>query len=73
LARKYARKTGVDGRIILKWTLQKTEAFDNSSGFGWGPVADSCEHGSETSTSIKGGEFHCRLALLGVSIAPWVN
>jgi hypothetical protein len=29
----------------------------NSSGSGYGPVADSCEHGSEHSGSIKCGEF----------------
>jgi hypothetical protein len=27
------------------------------SGSGMGPVAGSCEHGNETLTSIKGGEF----------------
>jgi hypothetical protein len=29
----------------------------DSSGSGWGPVADCCEHGNEPSNSIKGGDF----------------
>jgi hypothetical protein len=29
----------------------------DSSGSGQGPVADSCEHGNETSDSVKDGEF----------------
>jgi hypothetical protein len=29
----------------------------DSSGSGYGPEADSCEHGNELSGSIKGGEF----------------
>jgi hypothetical protein len=29
----------------------------DSSGSGQGPVAGCCEHGNETSGSIKGGEF----------------
>jgi hypothetical protein len=29
----------------------------DSSGPEWGPVVGSCEHGSEPSGSIKGGEF----------------
>jgi hypothetical protein len=29
----------------------------DSSGSGEGPLADCCEHGNETSGSIKGGEF----------------
>jgi hypothetical protein len=28
-----------------------------SSGSGQGPMAGTCEHGNETSGSIKGGEF----------------
>jgi hypothetical protein len=30
----------------------------NSSGLGHKPVEGSCEHGNETWSSIKGGEFH---------------
>jgi hypothetical protein len=29
----------------------------DSSGSGYGPVAACCEHGNDTSGSIKGGEF----------------
>jgi hypothetical protein len=29
----------------------------DSSGSGYGPHAGSCEHGNESSGSIKGGEF----------------
>jgi len=29
----------------------------DSSGPGYGPVADPCDYGNETSGSIKGGEF----------------
>jgi hypothetical protein len=28
----------------------------DASGLGYGPVAGSCQHGNETSRSIKGGE-----------------
>jgi hypothetical protein len=40
-----------------------------SSSSGWDPVAGSCKHSTEPSTSIKGGEFlEC---LLMVDAAPW--
>jgi hypothetical protein len=29
----------------------------DSSGLGYGPVANSCEHDNVTSVSVKGGEF----------------
>jgi hypothetical protein len=29
----------------------------DSSGSGWGPVVDSCEHGNKPLGSVKGGEF----------------
>jgi hypothetical protein len=29
----------------------------DSNGSGWGPVAATCEHGTESSASIRGGEF----------------
>jgi len=44
------------------------------SGSGYGPVADFCEHGSEPSGSIKGGEFHGYLSdyqLVKKDSAPW--
>jgi len=30
----------------------------NCLDLGWGPVAGCCEHGKESSGSIKGGKFH---------------
>jgi hypothetical protein len=50
---------GIDGRIILKWMLKnwvcgcELDPCDS----GWGLVASSCDHGSEPSGSVKGGEF----------------
>jgi len=37
------------------------ESVWNGSGSGYGPVAGSCEHGNETSVSIKGWEFLVQL------------
>jgi hypothetical protein len=52
---------GIDGRIILRCT----GVFKNmvrgcvleSSGSGYGPVVESCEHSHEPSGCIKGVEF----------------
>lgn len=48
--RGHLEDLGVDGRIILEWMSQK------SSGRAWTEcrqVAGFCEHGNETSSSIK--------------------
>jgi len=49
----------VDGRIILHCILEnRVESFGlDASGSRQGPVAGSCEHGNETSSSIKGREI----------------
>jgi len=40
---------GIDGRIILEWTLEKYggRCKLDSSGSGWRPVVSSCEYGNE--------------------------
>jgi hypothetical protein len=48
-----------DGRIILKWILRKL-GVRVWSGFVWLRIrfiGGFCEHGNETSGSVKGGEF----------------
>jgi hypothetical protein len=48
------------GRTDIKMALSEVAVGRcglDSSGTGQGPVAVSCEHGNETSGSIKGGEF----------------
>jgi hypothetical protein len=50
---------GVDGRIVLKWTLKKyglgiLPAFHCLKA---GPVACTCEHSNEPESSMKSGEF----------------
>ena len=49
-----------DGRITLRWILE----MQNKGGWagqifvsGYGPVASSCEHGNQPSSSIKSSEF----------------
>jgi hypothetical protein len=43
----------------LEWKTMKRlgKCELDSSGSGYGPVAVSCEHGNEPSSSIRGGEF----------------
>jgi hypothetical protein len=50
---------GADGRIALKWILDKSglRAWMDSTGQKQGPVVDSCEYGNEASGSINGTEF----------------
>ena len=50
---------GLDGRIILKWILEKWDMGHGlgQSGSGQGHVAGSCECGNELSSFIKRGEF----------------
>jgi hypothetical protein len=60
--RVYAGKPegkGVDGRIILKWFLDKWDERhgQDRSGLGYGQVAGFCEHGNEHSGSLKYEEF----------------
>jgi hypothetical protein len=57
--RGHLEDPGVDGRIILKWILEK---WDGGHGLyrscsGQGQVAGFCECGNEPSDSIKCGEF----------------
>jgi hypothetical protein len=49
-----ARDLGVDGKIMLKWTIDKQNEsmWLDSSGSEQGPVVSSCEHGNEPG-SIK--------------------
>jgi len=57
--RDYSEDLLVDMKIILEWILWKqgcTCGLD-ASGSGQEDVAGSCEHGNETSGSIKDGEF----------------
>jgi hypothetical protein len=42
-------------KMDLKWGLG---CELDSSGSGYGPVLGSCEHGNESSGSIKCGQFH---------------
>jgi hypothetical protein len=45
-----------EGKLISKWILKnKVECCHSCS--EQGSVAGSCEHGNESSVSIKGGEF----------------
>jgi hypothetical protein len=49
-----------DGRIILKWMLKRNGCEDTDwylSDSGYGPVAGSCEHGTEPSGYIKVEKF----------------
>jgi hypothetical protein len=49
----------IDGRIILKWILEKgyRGAILDRSGLGQGQAPGSCECGNEPSHSIKCREF----------------
>jgi hypothetical protein len=46
---------GVNGKIILEWSLGKQggKIWLYASDSGLGPVASPCDHGNETSGSIK--------------------
>jgi hypothetical protein len=57
--RDYSEDLGIDGRIISECVLRKWggKVWTEFICFGKGPVAGSCEHGNEPSSSIKGGEF----------------
>jgi len=59
MGRDLSEGLGVDGKIILEWILGKWvgRCGLDASGSGYGPVADSCEHGNELSGFIKVGEF----------------
>jgi hypothetical protein len=49
---------GIGGKIILEWILNSLGGCGlNSSGSGWGEMADCCEHGNEPLCFIKGREF----------------
>jgi len=52
--RDHGEDLRVDGRIILKWILEKWCVRVCT---GLGPMTDSCEHCNEPSCSIKDGEF----------------
>jgi hypothetical protein len=55
----YLEDPGVDGRLMLKWILEKCDWGSglDQSGSGQGHVAISCECGNELSGSIKCEEF----------------
>jgi hypothetical protein len=55
--REHSEVLVVDRKVILEWTFGKMlGAFGlESSGSGQGPVTGCCEHGNESSGSIKGG------------------
>jgi hypothetical protein len=50
---------GVDGRIILKWIIERLGGGHrlDLSGSGYGQVAGSCVYGDQPSGFIKCGEF----------------
>jgi hypothetical protein len=48
--KRLSGKLGISGKIILEWILQ-------NCGVGLVPMVSSCEHGYESSGSIKGREF----------------
>jgi hypothetical protein len=53
--RDHFEDLGVDVKIILEWILGKY-GWEGVVWIQWS-VAGCCEHGNETSGSIKGGEF----------------
>jgi hypothetical protein len=57
MGRDYFGDQAVDGRIILKFVLGMWACKLDSASSGWGPVVASCDHSSELSGSIRGGEF----------------
>jgi len=54
--RDHREDLGVDGKIILGGILRKESGLD-ASGSRYGPLAGSCEHGTESSGSIQDEEF----------------
>jgi hypothetical protein len=57
--RYHSENLGIDGRIILKWILEKSDG-KVWTGFVWsktGSSGGSCEHINEPSGYIKGGAF----------------
>jgi hypothetical protein len=57
--RGHMEELGVDGKMILEWILGNRAGRCGlySSGSGQGPKAGSCEHGNESSGSIRSREF----------------
>jgi hypothetical protein len=57
--REHLEDVDLDEKIILEWIVgkEKKRAPTDSSGSGYGPVADTCEHGYEPSGFIKCEEF----------------
>jgi hypothetical protein len=55
----HLEEPGIDGRIILKWFIEKWDVGNglDRSGSGQGQVAGCCECGNEPSCPIKCGEF----------------
>jgi hypothetical protein len=48
----------IDGRLLLKWILKEgVRVWSNSSHSGHTPVASSCEHPNEPSSSVTKGEL----------------
>jgi hypothetical protein len=57
--RDHSEDMGIDGKIILEWILEKCGG-KLWLGFIWLRIGTSgilCEHGNETTGSIKDGEF----------------
>jgi hypothetical protein len=65
----HLRDLDVNGRVILKWILKKMvgECRLDSCGSGWRSVAGSCEHGNDSSHSVKRGNSLTNLATIKVS------
>jgi len=56
--RDHFRDVCVDGRIIVKWILNKYCCCGlNSSGSGQGTLESSCDYGKEPSSFIKHAKF----------------
>jgi hypothetical protein len=47
------KKILIGGRTIFEWILKMGWHGFDSCGSGYGPVAESCEHGNKHSGSIK--------------------
>jgi hypothetical protein len=55
--RDHLKDLGIDGRIILKWILNKLDGKAWTGLIWLKIVAGACEHSNEPSGSIKCGEF----------------